>query len=206
MALKIASLNSRGLSDYKKRREVFLFLKKKNISIALLQETHSKLSDETQWNREWGGSAYFSHGNTRSRGVSVLVSARLDHKLNDIVQYENGRYINLDITVQNYRMGIVCLYGHTEDNPDFFENLFAILQNLQCENWIIGGDFNLVIDDKLDKAGGRGGHKNVRARRTICNLMEEFGLSDIYRLKHPNEKRYSHIQKSPKVLTRIDFF
>ena len=36
--------------------------------------------------------------------------------------------------------------------------------------------------------------------------MDEFGLSDIYRLKHPNEKRYSHIQKSPKVLTRIDFF
>ena len=89
-------------------------------------------------------------------------------------------------------MGIVCLYGPTDDTPEFFGNLFCLLQNLQCKDLIVGGDFNLVLNDELDKTGGRSRHENAAAQRVVNNLMEEFGLRDIYRIIYPGTKKFSH--------------
>ena len=72
MSLSILSLNVRGLRNNLKRRAIFNFCRDR-ANVICLQETHSTEKDELQWALEWGGPIYFSHGNSDSKGVCILI-------------------------------------------------------------------------------------------------------------------------------------
>jgi len=46
------------------------------------------------------------------------------------------------------------IYTPNNDDPFFFENVFKHLFTFECEETILGGDFNLVLDVKKDKKVG----------------------------------------------------
>ena len=48
------------------------------------------------------------------------------------------------------------IYAPNEDNPAFFQDLFYRLSDFNCDDIVIGGDFNLVFDLEKDKKGGFG--------------------------------------------------
>jgi len=54
MNLKIATLNVRGIGNNTKRREVFNWLRSKNVSIYMLQEAHCTENTRDIWTSEWG--------------------------------------------------------------------------------------------------------------------------------------------------------
>ena len=72
MAIKLLSLNVRGLRNHVKRCAIFNYCRSR-ADIILLQETHSCPTTENRWQLEWGGSILFSHGDTNARGVCILV-------------------------------------------------------------------------------------------------------------------------------------
>lgn len=53
-------------------------------------------------------------------------------------------------------MTLANIYAPNEDNPAFFEDLFYRLSDFNCDDIVIGGDFNLVFDLEKDKKGGFG--------------------------------------------------
>ena len=53
-------------------------------------------------------------------------------------------------------MTLANIYAPNEDNPAFFQDLFYRLSDFNCDDIIIGGDFNLVFDLEKDKKGGFG--------------------------------------------------
>ena len=55
------------LADTAKCRQIFNFLKRANVDICLLQETHSCEKKNNVWCAEWGGKIVFSNGGTSSR-------------------------------------------------------------------------------------------------------------------------------------------
>ena len=54
VSLNIGTLNVRGLRGKVKRRALFEFLKHTYLDLIFLQETHSSISDEKYWEKEWG--------------------------------------------------------------------------------------------------------------------------------------------------------
>jgi exonuclease III len=62
----------------KKRLDVFNWAKSKNASIVCFQETHSTKDIVTRWEDEWSGKCYFSHGDSKSAGVSIMFRSGLD--------------------------------------------------------------------------------------------------------------------------------
>ena len=47
------------------------------------------------------------------------------------------------------------IYAPNEDDPNFFQFFFSDhLLSFKCEEIIIGGDFNIVLDVKKDKRSG----------------------------------------------------
>ena len=44
----------KGVSNFKKRRTIFRWCRRKNADVIFLQETHSNKATENQWQREWG--------------------------------------------------------------------------------------------------------------------------------------------------------
>ena len=58
--LKIFSMNVRGLRNDTKRQKVFQWLKNKDCSLYLIQETHSSPDINEKWKNEWHEASYFS--------------------------------------------------------------------------------------------------------------------------------------------------
>ena len=69
---RILSYNCRGLNDFKKRNDVFNYLKNLNANAYCLQDCHFTPSIEKQVSMQWDGECYFSHGTSNSRGVCIL--------------------------------------------------------------------------------------------------------------------------------------
>ena len=66
------------------------------------------------------------------------------------------RFLIFDLTTNDVNMTLANIYPPNEDNPAFFEDLFYRLSDFNCDDIVIGGDFNLVFDLEKDKKGGFG--------------------------------------------------
>ena len=69
---------------------------------------------------------------------------------------------------------------------------------------IVVGDWNTILN-KLDKHGGVP-WKETNYRNSVCDIMEEIGLVDIYRLLHPRTKQFTYESKPLRLKSRIEFF
>lgn len=107
-SLKIISLNVRGLQDNTKRKAIFLFIRKTDASVILLQETHSSDTDSKFWKSQWGDQAYFAHASHRSVGVTLLFNKFTGDTLEKFIS-EEGRWIIIVVKLD-------YVYGHNERN------------------------------------------------------------------------------------------
>ena len=71
---------------------------------------------------------------------------------------------------------------------------------------MIGGDFNTVLDTKIDKKNGRSDtHKKCREK--IQNIMAIFNLIDVWRVQHPETAKFTwHSNTRPPIFSRLDYF
>ena len=90
--INLLSLNTQGLADYKKRRDVFQYLKQKNPSIVMLQDTHFRKSIENQIRTEWGFECYFASHNSQSRGVAILMNNTFQFSVTKTIKDPNGNF------------------------------------------------------------------------------------------------------------------
>ena len=118
--IQILSQNVRGLGDQFKRRKVFYWLHKSNAGIIFLQETHSSPECEKQWKAEWGGSnMIFAHGQTNARGVCIIIKNNVSIEIHNTIADENGRFLIVDVTINEVRLTLANIYGPNHDDPTF---------------------------------------------------------------------------------------
>ena len=150
---KLLSLNVRGSGNFKKRRAIFTWCRRKKSDFILLQETHSTRETRDIWKNEWGGEIYFSHGKSNARGVAVLIKNGLDHKIVRSVSDSNGRFLMLVIEIQDVDYTIINVYVPNTDGTaiGFINNVFDILINenvVEEDNLIMRRDFNCKMNPK----------------------------------------------------------
>ena len=147
----IFSLNTRGLGNILKRRKIFDCLVDIGKGIYLLQECHSETSTKSALKRDWHGCIEFSYGTTNSRGVAILLSHSMQITIKDIIRNKDGRFLLLDCLISDTHYIAVNVYAPTSDKKldqaTFGVFLFDTLQKYQGQNIIIGGDFNLNLED-----------------------------------------------------------
>ena len=92
-----------------------------------------------------------------------------------------------------------------EDDPNYFTSVFNQLLGFKCDEKIIGGDYNLVLDVEKDKKGGIA-RTHKKSLEVIHDYSENLDLVDAWRALNPNGSRYTWRQKKPEVHCRLDFF
>ena len=183
MSIKIHSYNVRGIRDFNKRKEVFQFIKSQKCDISLLQETHCTDECQSMWKNQWGGGGlcYFSNGTSAARGVMICISRSFACFAN-ITQVHNdndGRCIMIKVDIEDTIDFILAnIYGPNEDSPEFFSNIFQILQKQDCTSHIMGGDFNVCMDPSMDSTATTISHK--KSRNLIKEYMHEQNIWDIW--------------------------
>lgn len=70
----------------------------------------------------------------------------------------------------------------------FHSKIHDVIDSFDTEFVIICGDWNLVLDPKMDTLSYS--HvNNLNARKTVFKLLDEYNLSDPWRVNHPDKQR-----------------
>ena len=107
-------------------------LTKQKSDITFLQETNSTPKIINDWKFQWRGEMIFSHGSNHSRGVLVLINEQLQYEINNIVIDDEGRYILLEMTIQESPFLLLNLYAPTKLNKQiaFFKKFYLLFKAL----------------------------------------------------------------------------
>jgi len=204
--LILKTFNVKGIDDYTKRQEIFMWCKEQNPDILFLQETHSCKNKSKTWKREWGSDIIFSHGESNARGVCICFNKNLNYNIIAQKRDKWGRIIVLDIQIGEIRMTLANLYAPNDDLPEFFNQVFEMIREFDNEYIVLGGDFNLVFNVDIDKKGGRP-VTHEKSKLCLLGWMEELDLVDIWRKKNPSKFKYTwRSYRKPFIYCRLDFF
>lgn len=128
--IHFVSLNCQGLGDKQKRQRLIQYLKEQKAHVVFLQETHF-----TEVNRhilvsefaEW--ELFHSFGHSNSKGCTILISKTLNHKVIDTLDDHNGRYVLINIEIQNDIYSLLDIYSPNEKTlrSAFFTKLINIV-------------------------------------------------------------------------------
>ena len=202
--VRILSVNTRGLANEKKRRTFFSY-HRPNAEILIALETHSTNECERVWENEWGGKIFFAHGTNKSKGIAVCVRKEVASSISNVYKCIEGRKVIFDVMENGQKITIVAIYAPNEDSPVYFQELGKLLENRQ-EHKIIIGDFNLVLDIEKDRRNTY--CNNNKSMKEVENLMDEFYLKDMWRIRNEERREFSwykgsHIGMEAKA-SRID--
>ena len=117
----------------------------------------------------------------------------------------NGRYQIVKVKLGKEIFTLVNIYGPNNDDPLFFNTFFSKLLHHSNTNIIIGGDFNIVLNNVLDKLNGPK-HNNQKAQKEVKDQMKTLNLIDVFRELYPNKKEFTRFQSNSPTATRLDFF
>lgn len=207
--IKIVSINVNGLNISRKRRSIFDHLRKTGADVCLLQETHGSQVSATLWKKEWGAPAFFNNGSQSSRGVAILVSRKSPINVLQITADDDGRVICMDLELDGKIYTVGSFYAPTQDKPAeqlvALEDLEQALLELTSDSIVLGGDFNCFLDPKLDKNTHTSSVTHSQpVRLRIKLLMENWGLSDLWRVRNPGRRGYTF--RRGNYSSRLDYF
>ncbi len=184
-----------GLRQESKRSIIFKKLKQLD-SIVYLQETHCTKYDEKAWKDKWVGQIFVSNGTSNSSGVAILLPPNIDFELCGKKCDNEGKLLLLKIKFQSNTYVLCNIYAPTQDHK-LDQNNFSIkikneLAPFAIEKILLGSDFNLYMNPKLDKMDNMmNGQYNPVYRKQIISLLESVNLTDCFRDLYPSLRRYT---------------
>ena len=209
--ITLSSFNCRGLRNNDKRMGLFHWLKDMHNGIIFLQETHSIESDEKLWEKEWGSKIYFSHCSSTRQGVAILMPSHFDIKTSKVECDKDGRLIAVTCSIEENELVLINIYAPTKDKNtlqnNFLTYLHTIIDNCSDKKLMIGGDFNICLNPSKDKLGGRS-EEQTSYCKNLMNLLDEYSLIDIWRLRNDTVKQFTRREKSRSglVQSRLDYW
>ncbi|HBI39496.1 MAG TPA: hypothetical protein DDY16_00910, partial [Tenacibaculum sp.] len=194
-SLVIKGLNVTSIGRQPKRSQVFEFLKKTDADIFVLSDTRIDKSIENVIKSEWGGEALFSSFSSQARGVAVLFKKNTPVRIMESKSDANGNLIQVNFEFDGKNILLHGLYGPNLDNPAFYRTqVFNLEEDLSPDFIFYIGDFNLVLNQNLDTLNYLH-NNNVNARAAVMQCMEDNDLVDVWRIQHPELKRYSWFKR-----------
>ena len=165
--------------------------------IVYLQETHSTPRDEIIFSSEWRGINYWNHCDSRTAGTAILFSENFVPTISQVFRDVSGRMLTVVIESDDQTSYVLSnVYapaGGTNKTArkDFFSSVENTLKDLRPNNYILGGDFNCVLDNSLDRSTPPAANSDA-SKATLTHLIRELHCEDIWRLHHPDEKVFTH--------------
>ena len=103
-----------------------------------------------QIKRDWDGEIFASHGTNLSRGVTVLITSRLDYNVRQIRSDSDGRVVNILLDVEDETINLVNVNAPSSDFQRQIFFLFDIYPNIIGGG---GGEIQLYSGSTLGQAG-----------------------------------------------------
>lgn len=204
--LCFGSLNINGRRDAVKRSSLFDYIIMKNGSVVFLQETHTDLSNQTQWQSEWIGKVVLSHGSSSSAGVAILFGSEFKEQNVSVFDLLPGRMQRVDVTLHGLNFSLFNVYAPNigTERTLFFGKLNTALTSVpQGRIIVLAGDFNCTLDHTLDRNHEEPHSHSAEAFR---KLIIYYDFVDVWREAFPNIKQYTWLKVNSNMVSaaRLD--
>lgn len=143
-----------------------------------------------------GGSIYYSHGESNTRGVAILAPRNSPFKISDISKDDQGRFIVLQVDREGESIVLANIYAPTQDHPQeqirMVNHLEEKLLGLELTNLILGGDFNVCMSASLDRSrrdAAPPAERNSGYKEKILAFSDTLHLMDVRLYLHPGVRR-----------------
>lgn len=201
--IKIASINCLGISKKLKRKT--LFKQCLEYDISCLQETHITPEKYKEWKLDWQGELIYSVGSNVSKGQIILINPNLNYS-SIVTTHETDRILGIKITLNNeFSLQILNIYAPNikQEKLDFLNKLYSISQSISADHVIFCGDFNIVLDNKLDIISGNPHDAEIVEKFKNWTLNSD--LTDTWRKIHPIDKDFTWARPNPFLARRLDY-
>jgi uncharacterized protein YpbB len=108
----------------------------------------------------------------------ILINKNVDLNVQTIRNDLQGRWIFLNMKVDEKEIWLINLYCPNQDDPYFIENIYNNLLNLSATS------------TSMDRKGNHSTNYH-HALKEITNIMDTLEIVDIYRLKNTDLVRYT---------------
>ena len=212
--LRFLSYNVRGFCDRTKRDKVLSKLVynphvASHPHIIFFQETNLKKShsfEVTHTLNQFDIFQVYDNAASTSGGILTAIHKGLNCEiLHDIrdkffilthCKIREEEYVLVNVYIRGKRQSTILLAK--------LQRLWNCVLKYPAAKVILGGDFNQVLDCKLDTLSGH------LAREPCAQIFSDFteqaGLSDAWRALHPDERRYTWSRRTPCYASRLDYF
>jgi exonuclease III len=181
-------------TERKKRKVGYIQSEVQGKQVAVLTETHIKDKEEAEeFERSVGGERewIFGHAMGRNTGVTIMIKRRILKNGSEDVKMEvdaGGRWVICTIkNLVEEEVVIAGIYASTKGNErvPWMKKMEKRLEGKQGVK-LIPGDYNFVMDTKLDKIGGNAKNGTV-GREQQLSWIKKLGVTDIWRDRHPEK-------------------
>ena len=138
--------------------------------------------------------------NRKKVEVAILISDKIDFKMNNILRDKEGHYIMIKGSIQEDDITILNIYAPNIGSPQYIRQLLTTLKGQINNNTIIVGDFNTPLT-AMDRSSRQKINKETQALNEALDLMD---LIDIYRTFHPKETEYTVFSSAYGTFSKIE--
>ena len=127
-----------------------------------------------------------ANGKQNKAGVTVLISDKIDLKINNITRDKEGHYIIIKGSVQEEDIAIVNIYAPNIGAPQYIRETLTDIKGENDNNTIIVGDFNTPLTPM-----GKSSKQKINKKTQVFNdTLDEIDLIDVFRIFYPNAEEY----------------
>ena len=123
-------------------------MQKQYLCICSLQETHFRPQDTYTLKVRGWKNIFHANGKQKKAGVTILISDKIDLKINKIIRDKEGHYIMIKVSIQEEDITIVNIYASNTGAPQYIRQTLTGIKGEIDSNTIIVGEFNTPITPK----------------------------------------------------------
>ena len=116
--------------------------KKQDPYICCLQETHFRPRDTYILKVRGWKKIFHANGNQKKAGVAILISDKIDFKINTITRDKEGHYIIIKGSIPEEDITTENIYAPNIGAPQYIRKMLTAIKGESDRNKIRVGDFN----------------------------------------------------------------
>ena len=211
MTTKITSINTAGMRNRQRRRQILNNIWNSGNDITFLQETHitPDLYDETK--QLWPGKILFSPGKENTDGTAICFKDK-NAITNNTITDQNGNYQILDTDINGHKLTLTNIYAPSGGNikrqkerETLWKKISDALKDKTTPDIIhvLAGDFNMT-EKSQDRAPRNEQTQTCKSQTALDELKDLLNIEDIFRKQHPTTQQFTHLHQKTTTRTRID--
>ena len=175
-------------------------LKKKDLYICCLQETHLKTRDTYRLKVKGWKKIFQSNRDQKKAGVAIFISDKLDFKIKAMKRDKEGHYIMNKGSTHEEDIAIINIYAPTVGAPQYVRQMLTSMKGEINNNTIIVGDFNTPLTP-MDRQTKK---KINKKTQTLNDAIDQLDVIGIYRTFHPKAMNFTFFSSAHGTFSRID--